>query len=193
MSAPSRQSIDDRRERVAELYGKRDRRIAELLIDEGYFGTLPRMADERRRFVLTAKRTVCNDRAAIRAEAAKKRKDLAGEFIDITSADYILRMRSRINDAEDILDDPKARPTAKVQALSEMRLLEEAIAKSQGVDVADRGASEDDAPQVPFLGLVVDLRNVSEAALKQGEKLKSPLAATPEKKPNATPRKKRRK
>lgn len=167
MRRPGLSSIADRRERVAELFGKRDRRIAEILVDEGFFGPLPRLKAELGTFVLNAKRTVNKDRHWLQQEAEKRRKELGAGAAAFASADYALRLRSRVYDAEEILEDPKSRPTAKVQALSEIRLLEELLAKSAGVAVAAPAPEDPEGGGSlgrPFLGIIVGFDKVSPEA-----------------------------
>jgi len=173
MRRPGLSSIADRRERVAELFGKRDRRIAEILVDEGFFGPLPRLKAELETFVLNAKRTVNKDRHWIQQETERRRKELGAGGTAIASADYALRLRSRVYDAEEILEDPKSRPTARVQALSEIRLLEELLAKNAGVAVAAPSPEDPEGGgslERPFLGIIVGFDKVSPEARAKIEK-----------------------
>lgn len=168
-----KENTDERRERVKELFGKSDRRVALMLIEEGFFGPTPRVKQDRIRFEASARRTITNDRHWWR-EHWRNRKPRTSEDSAAYSEEYIAKLRTRIEDLEDVIDDPATRATAKVNAFAEIRQLEEMIAKAQGADALDRRDTEDDdaASSLPFLGLVLNVTKVSPEAIAKAETLK---------------------
>jgi len=160
------------RDRVEELFGKSDRRIAHALIEEhavdptGAAFTELEPA-ERAQFEDTVRRTVNNWRRKLlknwKTEALPKPgdKEAAHEFI--------AKLRTRIEDLERILDGGAlTKTTAKVNAIAEIRQIETLIASVKNVDVAGRRLSRliesgdgDEQNALPFMGLVMDWKNVS--------------------------------
>jgi len=171
---PKKENTDERRERVRELFGKSDRRIALLLIEEGFFGPVPRVKQDRIRFEASARRRITEDRTWWRT-AWRNRKPRTSEDSAAYSEGKIAELRTRIEDLEDVIDDASTRSTAKVNAYAEIRQLEEMIAKAQGADELDRRDDDDvnDAHALPFLGLVLDVSRVSPEAIKKAETLKT--------------------
>jgi hypothetical protein len=162
----------ERRERVFELWGKSDRRISETLIDEGFFGKLPRLAEERSRFKASAKRQVNKDRHWWRRRWKKNREERSHTPAELGMSidDYVARLTTRIREIEDLIEHPTTKPTAAVNGFSEIRLLEAAIAQAQGIDrppaaPRDDGDEGDDRP--PFLGLILSTGKLSPEAVKK--------------------------
>ncbi|HXG58125.1 MAG TPA: hypothetical protein VNL91_03810 [Thermoanaerobaculia bacterium] len=156
-------NTEARRERVKELFGKSDRRIAAILIEEGYFGAYPKTKPAQIKLLDTARRTVCRDRAWWQERWSESTERKRTE----TPQEYIARLRTRIEDLEDIAENTLTKPTPRVQAFAEIRQLEQAIAKAQGIDevAAPPDGGESDPP--PFLGIVVGLGKLSPEAKKK--------------------------
>jgi hypothetical protein len=158
---------DARRERVRELFGKPDRWIADALLEEGFFGPTKRTKDAQITQRETARRTVERDRAWWR-EHWKKPRTVTVQDMNVSSEEYIARLETRIADLQTILDNPQTKSTAAVNAVSEIRQLEQAIAKARGVEQAvDKAPEQDSGPSVPFIGLVLDVSKVPQHLLKK--------------------------
>ncbi|MGK2855862.1 MAG: hypothetical protein ACSLFQ_01515 [Thermoanaerobaculia bacterium] len=127
---------------MEKLLRKADQQIAEILAADGVFGACPRLEEKRALFMLAAKRTVCRDRAAIAAARRQKRRDLAGDYRSGDPLDYVFRMQSHLREAEEILEDPTSGPDARIAAIAEIRLIEQAIARVNGVAVGDEKERE---------------------------------------------------
>lgn len=188
--------VEDRRERVIELWGKSDRIIAEILIEEGYFSEPPEppksktKAAERaheiavRRFVDSQRRTICNDRLAIRKDWKKLRKEMKADpdELEMSRQEYAARLRSRISDLDDVIHGG-AKPGTRVMAIEAAARIESLVAKAEGVD--EQLAPDDNGglPDVPFIGLVLDLREVTPETQKEiqtqhGKRSQSSAAGT---------------
>lgn len=159
------------RDRVAELFGKSDPRIARALIaekvvtvKEGTFDALP--PEERARLEDVIRRTVNNHRRKLLAQWKDEPIPKPGD--KQSAHEFIARLRTRIEDLEKILEGGLVKSTAKVNALAEIRQLETLIAQVKNVDVSGRrlsrliDAGDDDAQNpLPFMGLLLDWKNVS--------------------------------
>jgi len=151
-----------RRARVRELWTKPDRRLAEVLIEEGYAGATKTTAAGRATQLNSMAKNVWNDRAYWR-KTWRKAKRATVEDVNETRGEYLARLEAFSAQAVEILDDPKVKGTPRVQALSEARQLEQAKAKAHGVDVAIEVEQDDDGIPVrpKTLVYVVDERNSS--------------------------------
>lgn len=152
---------NERRERVLEMLAKSDRAIAKELIRERFFGAVPRNADDRARHLDNARRTVGKDRAWWRGQW----KALQAE--KITPADsradveeFIARLKSRLNDVEEVLDDALVKSTPRVQAIDAAVKIEIAIARARGSDVAPERPADAVPPPIA-LGVILGTKNVS--------------------------------
>jgi hypothetical protein len=161
---------EGRRERVRELYAKNNRRLAEILIDEGFFGPRGKTAEARGRQLDTARRQVLRDRDFWRTYWRTQRK-VSIEDRNVTIEEYIAKLETRIEQLEEMLDDPKLKATPRVQAMAELRQLEQAIAKARGIGDPSLAAADVDGEgnARPFLGVVVNLGKVSAEAVKKIE------------------------
>lgn len=156
------------RERVRELIGRSDRRIAKRLITEKLF-VAPDGAENdpelQRRFEAACRRTVCNHRKAIRDGWKTEPPAELGD--PVATQEFIARLMSRLDDLDEILERSDLKPTAKVNALAEIRQIEIAVAKAKGVDIDWKRFGKTDDPddesqsKLPFVGLLVDLKNCS--------------------------------
>lgn len=149
---------DARRERVRELWGKSDRRIAETLLEEGYGGPAKRTKDARLQQTESMRRQVHRDREHWREVWREQAKKPGGRT---TVDEYVAKLRTRIEDLEEMLDDQFLKGTPRVQALGEIRQIEQAIAKTEGTDIAARDDDDSDTG-APFLGLLLDFSNCSD-------------------------------
>lgn len=154
---------DARRKRVRELFGKADKRIAEILIEEGHFGPVKRTKEVQHLQLETARRTVSRDKQWWRKLWSDEKRKPAR----MTNEEYISRLETRISDLDEMLDDAKIKSTPRVQAIDTLRKIEESIAKASGVDVLEP-KPPGDGPAAPFIGLIMDL---SECSSETKEKL----------------------
>ena len=145
---------DARRARVRELFGKSDKRIAEILIEEGFFPSR-RTKEGRIQQLDSARRRVYDDRQWWR-EQWKSEKRLTRDR-SVSTEEYIAKLETRIADLEEILDDPRTKGTPRVQSLSEIRQLEQAIAKALGIDAAERDDGDGEGNGNTFTTLILDV------------------------------------
>lgn len=159
---------EERRQRVLELFGKRDRRIALILIGEKFFdpGEIETDSEEWDRFVDACRRVVGYDREAIREEWKKLKKKPTNDPVAIN--EFIARLDTRIDDLDRIIDSGAAKAGTKVNALGEVRQFESLKAKVSGLDIDGKEAQPADDPgDRPFVGLVMDFGKVSPDAKKR--------------------------
>ena len=152
-----------RRERTRELWGKSDRKIAEKLLEEGFHGPVSRNREEKIRQIASLRRTVWNDREfwreKWRTEAkAEKSKD------PVSRQEYLAGLETVQDELEDVISDGATKSTPRVQALSEMRQIKQAIGKALGVDAAPPAVGGEDAVKPIVVGLLIGTENVSEEA-----------------------------
>lgn len=157
---------DARRERMRTLWIKTDQQVAEILIEEGYGGPIPRTADGRRRQVETMRRNVWNDRQWHRKKW-RSEKAATHEDAHETRGEYLAVLDSYKEVGVDIISDPKMKGTPRVQALVALTRIEEAKAKARGVAESVAPPTDDERPAVPFLGVVVGINKLSADALKK--------------------------
>lgn len=155
-----------RRERVRSLWIRTDQQIAEILVEEGYGGETPRTADGRRKQLATMRRNVWNDRQWLRKKW-RSEKAATKEDTHETRGEYLAVLDSYKEVGVDIISDPKMKGTPRVQALVALTRIEEAKAKARGVAESVAPPTDDDRAEVPFLGVVVGLNNLSPDTLKK--------------------------
>jgi hypothetical protein len=145
------------------LWAKSDQRIAEILIEEGFGGALKRTAAGRQKQLESMRRNVWNDRAWWRKKWRNSAKATTQDLNE-TRGEYLARLDSFSNDAQELLEDRNVKGTPRVQALSELRQIEQAKAKAHGVDAAIEQEPDDDGiPLRPkTLVYIVDERNSSQ-------------------------------
>lgn len=155
------------RDRVAELFGKRDAKIADVLIAEKIvLPPKPSMTpSERARWKDGIRRTVNNHRRALMEQWGEQPLPKPGDAAEARA--YIAKCQTRIEELDNIVDDPDTKHTARLNAYAEIRQLETLIATTKRVDTGGRriGKEEEEDPnapqsKLPFLGVVLDWKNV---------------------------------
>lgn len=160
-------NTEARRERVRTLCLKSDRKIAEILIEEGYGDQPKRTADGRRKQLSAMTRNVCNDRKWWKKQY-REQKAATTQDANESRGEYLARLDSLIDEALQLLEDKMVKGTPRVQALSEIRQLEQAKAKALGVaEVPPAEPDGDGENPAPFLGIVVGIDGLSEDAKKR--------------------------
>lgn len=165
------EGTDAERARAKELFGIRsDKRIAVRLIEEGFDGKVASGAAGRILQVERVRKRVGRHRLAIRKEWRATRRLLTSEDRAVSTEEYIANLETREEQLEDVLDDANLRGTPRVQALGELRQIEQAIAKARGVDVmpGDDREGTPDGPLGPTV-LVLDLSRCSDAVKKKAD------------------------
>lgn len=158
------ENTEARRERMRALWTKSDRRIAEILIEEGFAGATKRTKDGQQKQIATTIRNVYNDRLWWRKQWRAKAR-ATEQDVNETRGEYLARLDSYASEALMLLDDPKLKGTPRVQALSELRQIEQAKAKAVGVaEVPPEAPDGDGASSAPYLGIVVNLDGTSDDA-----------------------------
>ena len=135
---------EDRRLRVLQLWGKKDPHVARILLEEGFevdCGEAPltaanRLAWEIRR-ISSMRRNVWNDREYWRERFREKAKaPKSGTDLAVEREEYVLSLRTDLDDIDDILVHKGTKSTAKGILIGEKRQTRQAIAKAQGIDQA---------------------------------------------------------
>ncbi|HSY50408.1 MAG TPA: hypothetical protein VLC46_16470 [Thermoanaerobaculia bacterium] len=152
-----------RRARMRELWNKPDKTVAEILIEEGFGGPEKRTAVGKARHLATMTRNVWNDRKWWKKQW-RESKRATTQDVNESRGEYLARLDSLVADAGRLLDDKGMKGTPRVQALSELRQLEQAKAKAHGVDAAiEQDPDDSDArPRQKVLVYVVNESNSSE-------------------------------
>ncbi len=160
-----KRSTTERRERVRELWGKRDRVIADILFEEGFVDVPPRCGTTKEAELKEGlRRNICNDRIAIRNEWRSTRKQLNLDDLHIESNEYIAKLQTRIYDLEqltEMLAGNGKGATAFVNAMAEIRQLEELIAKAKGSAVPIAPPEPEDANRATPVTVVFDFSECS--------------------------------
>jgi hypothetical protein len=161
-----------RRERVRELWGLTPRKAAEKLLDEGYGGGT--VANTKAKYIIqlsSMRRQVARDRDWWRAKWRRDRSRAKKAAKDpVLREEYLASLETVQAEIEDVLDDRRLKGTPKVQALSELRQIRQAVGKAQGVDGSSRiiaDGDDDSSPQVPFLGIVVGVDKLTPDAKRK--------------------------
>jgi hypothetical protein len=166
---------DQVRDRVLEMFAKSDRKIAQSLIDDEIVTPAKRLnSAQRARWEDGVRRTVNNHRRKLMESWALTPLPKPGDPAEARA--FIAKCQTRINELDDIVDDKNTKSTARMNAYAEIRQLDTLIAQTKRVDTGGRRRSEDegeaDAPQskLPFVGVVMDLKNVSQEARAEIER-----------------------
>lgn len=151
------------RDRVRDLIGKSDRRIARTLIKEGVFVPPAKTSADDAHFIDNCRRTVNNYRRKIRDAWKKEKLPKPGDSVEALA--FIASCQTRIDDLDELIERSDTKATAKVNAYAEIRQYMTHIAKVRGVavDLRDKRPDEgDDGNQkaLPFLGVFADLTDV---------------------------------
>jgi len=149
--------------RVRDLIGKSDRRIAKTLIREGLFALPSKTKADDPSFIDSCRRTVNNYRHKVRDGWKKEKLPKPGD--PVSAHEFIAACNTRIDDLDDLIERSDTRATAKVNAYGEIRQLMTQIAKVRGVavDLRDKRPEEGDGEgqkALPFLGVFADLSDV---------------------------------
>ena len=174
------EQTDAIRERVLEMFGKRDRKIAESLIsDEIVTPPKARMtAEETAKWKDGVRRVVNYHRNAILAGWKEQPLPKPGDPVEARR--FVARCQTRIEELDDIVDSRATKSTARANAYAEIRHLETLIAQTLRVDTGGRRKSEDEvdptAPQskLPFVGVLMDWRNVDPETRAEIERERKP-------------------
>jgi hypothetical protein len=162
---------DERRERVLQLWGRKDKHVAKILLEEGFVvavGERPLSFDlvpewETRRLELM-RRNVSNDRAWWNERWRKKgASKLSPEDAAVERESHVASLKSDIDEIQDLLVDPLTKATAKAMLVGERRQSRVAIAKARGIETLEQDeAGGDVGTPVVRRVLVLDLSRCSE-------------------------------
>jgi hypothetical protein len=163
-------------ERVCAMFGKNDRKIAASLIaDEIVRPPKSKMsAAETSKWEDAVRRTVNNYRHRI--VDSWKNEPLPKPGDPAEARKFVAKCQTRIEELDDIVENKLTKSTFRAAAFAEIRHLETLIAQTLRVDTGGRRRLEDDgddeSPQskLPFVGVVVDMRNVSEETRREIER-----------------------
>lgn len=159
---------DERRLRVLEMWGRKDRHIAQILIEEGFetdAGAVPlsphlkdawqvKSADQMRR-------NVSNDKAWWRDRWRREAgKPAAPEDVAVQREEYVAALESDLDELADLMVDVATKSTAKAILHGEKRQTRALIAKARGIDQAIERPAEPPT-KVPVIGVVIGTKNVS--------------------------------
>jgi hypothetical protein len=174
--APEQQPIvvdrrtDERRDRVLQLWGKKDAHIAKLLLEEGFevnCGEPPIGKDLQDEWLVrrqeTMRRNVNNDRAWwCERWREKKSGRLSPEDAVVERESHVAALRSDIDEIQDLVASPLVKATAKAMLIGERRQSRVAIAKARGIETleADEMGGDEGGPRVRKV-LVLDLSRCS--------------------------------
>lgn len=167
---PTDEELEARRRRVKELWGLPDRLVAQRLIEEGFFSQPvdARVAPDPVQFAESCRRTISNDRRAIREEWRLPKAQTAQDRSESVE-EYIARLQTYVDQIAERLMRGNVKDTPYASLMDTMLRYEAAIAKARGTDEAP--PSDDNAPgsgsSRPFLGVIVGLDNVSPDARKK--------------------------
>lgn len=168
---PTDDQLEARRRRVVELWAVSDRLLARQLIKEGYFVAPAngRVAPDPVAFEESCRRTVSNDRQAIRLQWREGKKELTSADRNESTEEYVARLQSRIDQITERLMTTAVKDTAYAALVDSLLRYEVAIAKARGTDEAPPADPDggDVGRDVPFLGLVMGFENVSPEARKK--------------------------
>jgi len=166
------EDTDARRERVAELWGKRDPALAVILVEEGFFGLPARSGRRAETQMATARRTLRRDRDYWRERWATE----SAAVRRMSSGEYLANLSTNVGELRELFEglDDYARPKDRVDVLHEIRQTLEAIASASRTSADPGGGDGGDGAgggnQRPYLGLVVGLERVSPEAREKIEK-----------------------
>jgi hypothetical protein len=154
------ENTEARRDRVRTLWIKPDRQIAEILIDEGYAGAVPRTEERQQRQLATTQRNVWNDRAFWR-KTWREAKRITTADANETRGEHLAVLDSYRDEGIAKLGDKKLKGTPFAQTLQALARIEELRAKATGVDELQPIDPEADKPKVPVVGLVLGTNQIS--------------------------------
>ena len=161
---------DERRDRVLQLWGKKDSLIAKILLEEGFevdCGEQPITREKRAEWEVkrrdSMRRNVANDRVFWDEkfrEMAKQPK--SSEDAAVERARYIASLRTDIDDIEDLIVDRETKSSAKSMLYRVKVQARELIGKAQGVDTLAPVDPEDGKPKPRVVGVIFDTSELSD-------------------------------
>lgn len=157
-----------RRRRVRQLWGKPDKAIAQILIEEGFkvsCGRAPKTKPAREEWEATRldrmRRNVCNDREAWE-KVWRQRTTVSGEEYSVAREAHIASLESDLEEIHELLDEAGTKPTAKAMLIGEKRQTRALLAKARGVEeLAAPDPDAENKPKVLAVGLVLGTRSIS--------------------------------
>jgi hypothetical protein len=159
---------EERRARYVELCSLSTRLIAQRLIEEGYFGPVPRAKDAKLTHLHSAMRQVLRDEKYWEDRWDGEDKDITPKDHRRNAQRYIARMRSRQAAIDEKLNEENMKATPFAQLQETAVRIEQAIAKAQGVDqVATDEMPDPDAMAKRATVLVLDLSKCSPEVKEQ--------------------------
>jgi hypothetical protein len=173
---------EERRRRVRELWGKPDKAIAQILLEEGHrpeSGTKPRTKAAKdaaaARALDSMRRNVWNDREWWRAKARKRATaPVTNEDVEVQRFEHIASLESDLEEIHELIDEAD-KPTAKAILMGEKRQTRALLAKARGIDELAPRESEGNEKQPPVVGVVLGTENISpemkEELRQQGYKI----------------------
>lgn len=154
------ENTEARRERVRSLWIKSDHAIAEILIEEGFGGTVRRTVEGKKKQIETMRRSVWNDRAALRKQwRTMKRATL--EDAHESRGEHLAVLDALQDIGVEMLSDAKLKGTPKAQALQAVTRIVEAKGKALGVGETAPADETDPTDRPSVVGLVLGTKNLS--------------------------------
>lgn len=160
----NRLTTAERRKRVRELWGRPDRMVAEILIEDGFRvcdAPMPRGADARRTYLESMRRRVSDDREWWREHWRTRAETPTRKDFTVARQEHIASLESDLEDIQAMIDDHATKATAKAMLIGERRQTRALLAKTRGVEelIADPDSESGAPPKV--IGVVLGMENVS--------------------------------
>jgi hypothetical protein len=158
----------ERRERVRQLWGKPDRIIAEILLEEGFTAgaeRVPRTKAKRdeaeARKLNSMRRNVWNDREWWRVQWKKRATLPTSSDISVAREEHIASLESDLEDIFTMLEDEATKTTAKAMLIGERRMTRALLAKTRGVDELGAPDPDGEKPPAPVVGMLLGTASVT--------------------------------
>jgi hypothetical protein len=171
-SRPVPLRTDERRERVLELWGKPDRLVAKILLEEGFdVDGEPRPATRKaqeeweRRRIESMRRNVTNDRNHWLEKWRKRAKQPKNsEELEVELESNIAAIQSDVDDLSELLTGRDVKSSAKAMLYQSKLRARELILRVRGIDKAPEREPENPEKDVPVRPkiLIYDISNASE-------------------------------
>jgi len=158
------EQTEARRARVQALWIRKDRDIAQQLIEEGYAGEEKQSPDARRRQLATMIRNVWNDRAALR-KMWREQKRMTHEDASETRGEYLAILDAYRDMGIEKITAGNLKGTPFAQTLMALARITEARGKATGVGEMD--APDEGGKKLPVLGLLIGTKGVSKDMREQ--------------------------
>jgi len=164
---PTDAQLEARRRRIVELWGLPDRYVATQLIAEGFFTQPPdgRLASDPIEFAESCRRTVNNDRRAIREQWRTPRTSTVQDRNE-SLEEYVARLQTCVDQMLERMMTRNVKDTPYAQMMDSVLRYQTAIAKARGTDAAPPSEGDDPSgtESKPYLGLILGIDNLSPAA-----------------------------